>query len=110
MEQIADIEITVFEKMRLESRQAELAEGREEGLEVGCEERREEGELLGKRLLLRRLLTHRFGDLPQDTVQRIELIHKDALFDSLVEQALTATTINELGLPALPASENAGSA
>lgn len=104
MEKIADIELTVFEQMRLESHQSGLAEGLAEGREEGLEE----GELLGKRLLLRRLLTHRFGDLPQDTVQRIELIQDDALFDSLVEQALTATSINELTLPALPASENAG--
>lgn len=87
MEQIADVELTFFERMRRDVRK----EGREEG--------REEGELLGKRLLLQRLLTHKFGDLSKDMTDRIATISDDGTFDSLVEQALTAASIDELRLP-----------
>lgn len=84
MEQIADIELTIFERLE------------QKGLEKGIEKGREEGELLGQRLLLERLLTHKFGELPVEITQQIELISDDATFDSLVEQALTAATIDEL--------------
>ncbi len=89
MEQIADIELTIFEKLE------------QKGIEKG----REEGELLGKRLLLERLLTHKFGKLSPAVTQRIGLIGDDATFDSTVQQALTAATIDELTLPQLPADD-----
>jgi len=94
MEQIADIELTIFERLR------------QEGREKGHEEGREEGELLGKRLLLERLLTHKFGELSPEITQRIGLISDDARFDSLVEQALTAASIDELTLPQPPTSDD----
>ena len=87
MEQIADVELTFFERMRRDVRK----EGREEG--------REEGEVLGKRLLLHRLLIHKFGDLSKDVTDRIAMISDDETFDLLVEQALTAASISELMLP-----------
>ena len=98
MEQIADIELTVFEKMQRDGWRKGLEEGREEG--------REEGALLGKRLLLQRLLIHKFGDLPDTMTARIDLISDDATFDSLVEQALTAASIDELVLPALSTDDD----
>ena len=112
MQRIEDIELTVFERMRLESQQKGFEEGREEGHEEGREEGREEGQVLGKRVLLLRLLTHRFGELPVDLTARIAKIWEDEVFDSLVEQALTANSIDELTLPESSADEdeNAGSA
>lgn len=98
MEQIADVELTFFERMRRDVRQEGHEEGREEG--------REEGQMLGKRLLLQRLLTHKFGELPKEVTERIGQISDDATFDLLVEQALTTATIDELTLPESPTDDD----
>lgn len=55
---------------------------------------------MGKRDLLLRLLSHRFGTLPQAIVERIGLITDHTLLDSIVEQALTAQSVTDLTLSA----------
>ena len=87
MQQLADIELTHIERLELEF------------TKKGIEEGREEGQLLGKRTILLRLLTHRFGEIPPEIVARIEMIADHSIFDPLVEQALTAQSLADLNFP-----------
>ncbi len=66
-------------------------------MEKGREEGREEGVVEGSRRMLLRLLTAKFGELPQESKARIEALSAADL-DSLLDRVLTAGTLNELGL------------
>ena len=79
MQAIADVEMTRFEKAYHEAH----AEGRAEG----------------QRALLLRLLTLRFGELPEAFVQRLLAISDSAVLDVLSEQVLTAHSLAEIRLP-----------
>lgn len=71
------------------------AEGREAGLEEGRQEGREEGRQSERRAMLLRILTHRFGTLPEDARAAIE--HADA--DTLalwVERAFADSSLDEV--------------
>jgi len=76
-----------------------MAEGREEGLKKGLQEGRQEA----KHELLLRLLTLKFGPLPEELVQRLRLVRDEEVLDMLAGQILTAQTLAEFRLPALRA-------
>ena len=68
---------------------------KEEGREEGRRRGREEGRAEGKKGLLRRMLGHRFGELPPTVVARIDAANSSQL-DRWGERLVTATTLNEV--------------
>ncbi len=56
---------------RQEGRREGRLEGRQEGRQEGRREGRREGTLLGQAALLERLLSRKFGPLPEEITQRI---------------------------------------
>ena len=87
MQALADVEMTRFEKAYHEGR----AEGRAEA--------RAEGRVEGQRALLLRLLTLRFGELPEAFVQRLLAVNDSDVLYALSEQVLTASSLAEIVLP-----------
>ena len=83
MQALADVEMTWLEKAR--------HEGRAEG--------RVEGRVEGQRKLLLRLLTLKFGELPEAFVQRLLAVSDSDVLDALSEQVLTASSLAEIVLP-----------
>ena len=79
MQALADVEMTWVEKAYHEGR----AEGRVEG----------------QRALLLRLLTLRFGELPEAFVQRLLAVNDSDVLYALSEQVLTAPSLAEIMLP-----------
>ncbi|QXP84029.1 Rpn family recombination-promoting nuclease/putative transposase [Methylococcus sp. Mc7] len=69
-----------------------LAEGRLEGHQKGHQEGRQEGRQLGEALVLRRLLTHRFGPLPDWVEQRIQQAPPEQL-ETWAERLLDAESL-----------------
>lgn len=57
------------------------------------------GIIQGKRDTLLRLLRRKFGELPQDSVTKIESITAEAELDTLLERVLTAASLGEMKLP-----------
>jgi predicted transposase YdaD len=72
--------------------------GRQKGREEGREEGREQGRDEGKRETLLRLLTAKFGPLPDAVVQRVSAIQSGSELDLYLERLLTARSLEELGL------------
>ena len=67
-----------------------IAEGQVKG--------RVEGELLTSRAVLRRLLTKRFGPLPESLLQRIEATADAGRLQACIEQVMELRTLDELQL------------
>jgi flagellar biosynthesis/type III secretory pathway protein FliH len=70
----------------------------QEGLEKGLEKGRDEGVVQGKRDSLKRLLTSKFGSLPDDVAARIEALSSAAELDQYLDRVLTASSFREMGL------------
>ena len=70
----------------------------QKGLEKGREQGREEGLLAGKRETLTRLMTAKFGALPDAETEYIEAIESLGELDALLERVLTATSLDEMKL------------
>lgn len=62
----------------------------------GREQWREEGREEGKREMVLRLLTRKFGELPNELTERIERIEDNSLLDQLGEQIITADTLTDI--------------
>jgi predicted transposase/invertase (TIGR01784 family) len=75
---VQDVELTYFDKLELKGRLAGVIEG--------------------KRETLLRLLTAKFGPLPEDTVARIAAINSAAELDTYLDRFVTANAIQEMGL------------
>ncbi len=56
------------------------------------------GRKLAKQEVLLKLLRLRFNDVPESVTKQINLIRSDSRLDALFEKALTAQTLDELGL------------
>lgn len=57
---------------------------------------KKEGLLEGKREALLRWLTRKFGDLPEEIIQRIQGMDDDKSLDTLVERVLDARNVEEM--------------
>ena len=68
-----------------------LVEGKEQGLAQGKKQGRQEGEVI----LLKRLLTHRFGDLPAWVEAQLESATTETL-EQWGERILDAETLKEI--------------
>ena len=86
------------EKGREEGRAEGRDEGREEGREEGRAEGRRVGLIEGKRGTLLRLLTAKFGPLPEATSSRVEALDSLDELDSYFERVLKANSLEEIGL------------
>ena len=92
-----------WEKGRQEGRQEGLEQGIEKGLEKGLEKGRQEGLeqgiekglARGESLVLRRLLTLRFGEIPEAVQQRIDAADAETLL-LWSERVLTASTLDDI--------------
>ncbi len=73
--------------------------GIEKGIEKGIEQGIEQGIEKGKRDSLLRLLRHRFADLPDQFLRRIEAIKESSELDRLFDRAVDISTLEDLGLP-----------
>ena len=89
-----EVELSWAEKLE----QKGLEKGREQGREEGREQGREEGLLAGKRETLTRLMTAKFGALPDAETADIEAIESLGELDALLERVLTATSRDEMKL------------
>jgi hypothetical protein len=73
-----EVELTYFDELELK---AEL-----------------KGVLKGKRETLLRLLTARFGVLPEATVARIAAVTSDSELDTYLDRFVTANSLEDIGL------------
>jgi len=90
---VQEVELTWADKLIEQGR----LEGLEKGLEKGLEQGREAGVLEGKRKTLLRLISAKFGGIPEGVTARAEAMLGPEL-DSLLDRILTAATLRELGL------------
>ena len=81
-----------------EGREAGREKGREKGREEGREEGRRVGLIEGKRGTLLRLLSAKFGPLPEATSSRVQALESLHELDSYFERALKANSLEEVGL------------
>jgi flagellar biosynthesis/type III secretory pathway protein FliH len=102
---VQKVEMTWADEMRQEGwRQGHEAgrtgadEMREEGWRQGHEAGRHEGKAEGALLLLKQLLSRRFGELSAGTVAKVEEIRSLSRLSLLAEQALSARSLEEMGL------------
>jgi len=88
------MEATWAEQLREEGR----ARGLEEGLEKGIEKGRQTGVIVGEREALLKLLTMKFGPLPEPAKSRLHAMESLDELDDYLERVLTATSLEEMGL------------
>jgi predicted transposase/invertase (TIGR01784 family) len=69
---IMSIELPLIKESAMNLIEQFIQEGLEQGLEQGLEKGLEKGRLVGERLLLQRMLLHRFGCLTDEQLSRIE--------------------------------------
>ena len=91
---VQEVELTWADKLIEQGRQ----EGAEKGREEGHEEGRRVGLIEGKRGTLLRLLTAKFGPLPEATSSRVQALESLDELDSYFERALKATSLEEVAL------------
>jgi len=72
--------------------------GRKEGRMEGRMEGRTEGRMEGQQRFLLKQLALKFGPLPSSVVARVRSLEEQSELDRLVEQILTAASLEELGL------------
>ncbi len=73
-------------------------QGREQGEKQGREQGREQGEKRAKREDIIKLLQSRFSAIPESFTNEINLIQSLEHLDSIFDKALTAKTLDEIGL------------
>ncbi len=83
---------TTAEFLREEGREEGKAEGKAEGREEG----REEGRAEGKQDAVLKLLQLQFQDVPETLSREIRNIHNLTHLDTLLEQAITAQSLDEI--------------
>jgi hypothetical protein len=83
------------EEWKLEGRQEGRAEGRQEGRAEGRQEGRAEGRQEEGANLVRQLLQHRFGEVPQNLTERIRGLSLEQL-ESLAKALLDFESLSEL--------------
>ena len=71
-------------------------EGREEGRAEGREEGKVEGKAEGKQDAVLKLLELRFQNVPETLSREISNIHNLSRLDTLLEQAMTAQSLDEI--------------
>jgi hypothetical protein len=81
--------------------------GIEIGLQRGIEQGLQEGLLQGQQNFLLKQLRSKFGELTETVVAQVKAMTAEQL-DAVAERVLTATTIEELNLPPVPATEDKG--
>ncbi len=84
--------VTIFEERA-------IRKGRKLGRQEGRQEGKVEGVLQGKRETLLRQLRHRFGELTDEMIARIERIENPADLDSLADKVLDAHSLEDMGFP-----------
>ena len=72
------------------------AKGKAEGKAEGREEGREEGRAEGKQDAVLKLLQFKFQDVPEVLSREISNIHNLTRLDTLLEQAMTAQSLEEI--------------
>ena len=72
--------------------------GLKKGLEKGLEKGREEGLLTGKRETLLRLLTAKFGPLPESATKLVQNMDSVDALDRYLERVLVARSLAEMHL------------
>jgi predicted transposase/invertase (TIGR01784 family) len=70
-------------------------EGREEGEQIGLQRGREEGRKAERRLALHTVITKKFGELDDESLERFEALDLDGLA-SIYEVVFTAEDLNEI--------------
>jgi len=71
---------------------------KEEGRKEGRQEGRQEGQREGKREALLRLLTSKFGPLPEKTASRVRAIESLEQVDRYLDRVLVASSLADMGL------------
>ena len=71
---------------------------REQGEKQGEKQGREQGEKHAKREAITKLLQSRFSAVPESVRNKINLIQSLEHLDSIFDKALTAETLDEIGL------------
>ncbi len=71
-------------------------EGKAEGKAEGIEQGKAEGKVEGKRDAVLKLLQLRFQSVPEVLSREISNIHNLSLLDTLLEQAMTAQSLDEI--------------
>jgi predicted transposase YdaD len=87
---VQDVELTWGDRLR--------KEGLERGLEEGIEKGIEKGIVQAKRETLKRLLTARFGPLPDEVRARVDALSSTEELDPYLDRVLTAATLEDIGL------------
>jgi len=67
----------------------------ERGMQIGLEKGLERGRLEGEGAILRRLLTHRFGPLPQDVLERLAHAGSQQL-ETWAERVIDASSLDKI--------------
>ena len=83
---------TEVENQIMTGSEALVQQGKAEGLQEGFER----GEIRTKREVLLKILKHRIGDIPDPVTKRVSRIRSRARLDSLLEQAATADTLDDI--------------
>jgi len=87
--------ISVYEQRGIEQG---IERGIEQGIERGIEQGIEQGVVRGKREALLRLMHHRFGELPEEVIRRIELLMNSDELDRLFDRAVDSASLESVGL------------
>jgi len=88
--EVQKMQVTWADRMRAKYQKEGLEEGRQEGLQKGVVE--------GKRETLLRLLTKKFGTLPEVVTARVRALESADELDRYLDRVLTATTLDEMKL------------
>jgi hypothetical protein len=91
-------EVAVMERTLLTTLDRAAQRGYDEGLTAGERKGKREGREQGKRELLLDLLGHRFGPLPDATVERVQALTSPEELARLAERVLDARSLDDLGL------------
>jgi len=90
--EVEEMEVTWADKMMEKGREEGREEGRRQGLEAGV--------LEGKRETLLRLLTAKFGPVPEKARRRVQALASVAELDAYLERVLTAESLDAMGFGA----------
>lgn len=94
---LKELKMTLAERFDQWAQQYEQR-GKQEGLQKGLQKGRQEGQQEGEARLLLRLLTRRFGELPADTVTRIQRADLPQL-EAWSDRVLDARSLAEVFQP-----------
>ena len=93
-----DVELTWSEKLEQKGLEKGIEKGLEKGLEQGREVGREEGLVTGKREAVLRLLTAKFGELPESVRKHVERVDSADELDGYLDRVLVATSLKDMEL------------